>query len=149
MKKFFILASVFLLILSSCKKENSGNNPTCNKTVADIAGTYSLVKVEGGLAEPLLDVTSTEVKPCQLDNKIILNANGTTNYSDIGVLCSPPENNAAGTWSISPEGKITVSAGTVVVTNADIISYDCTTLVILTDRASGFGTIKVRLTIKK
>ena len=66
MKKIIIVSITFFLLLSSCKKENSSSTPaSCNKTMADIAGTYSLVKVEAGLADPLSDITTSELDSCQ------------------------------------------------------------------------------------
>ena len=149
MKKIIIVSTSFFLILSSCTKENSSNTPaTCNKTVADIAGTYSIVKLEAGIAEPLTDITTSELDACQLDDKIVLNANGTTNYQDLGVVCTP-SGSENGNWSIAGDGKMTINAGTTDVANAEIVSFDCATLVILTNRVVSGISVKFRLTIKK
>jgi len=148
MKRIIIVSTTFFLLLSSCKKENSNSTPTCNKTVADIAGTYSIVKVEAGLAEPLTDITTSELDPCQLDDKLVLNANGTANYQDVGTVCSP-NGSETGTWSIGSDGKMTLNAGTTDVSNAEISSFDCATLVLLANEVISGIPVKFRLTIKK
>ena len=149
MKKIIIVSTTVFLILSSCQKEKSTTNaPTCNKTVADIAGTYSIVKVEAGLAEPLSDITNTEIKPCQLDDKLVLNANGTSNYQDAGTACSP-NGSAAGNWSIGSDGKISANLGIADVANATIVSFDCKTLVLLGDRVISGLSVKFRVTLIK
>ena len=149
MKKIIIVSITFFLLLSSCKKENSSSTPaSCNKTMADIAGTYSLVKVEAGLADPLSDITTSELDSCQLDDKLILNTNATANYQDLGIVCTP-NGSKNGNWSIAGDGKMTIDAGTTVVTNAEIVSFDCATLVLLTNRVISGVTVKFRLTIKK
>lgn len=149
MKKIIIVSTSFFLLLSSCKKENSTSTPaTCNKTMADVAGTYSLVKIEAGLADPLSDITTSELNPCQLDDKLVLNASGTANYQDLGIVCTP-SGSTNGTWSISVDGKMTINAGTTVVANAEIVSFDCATLVMLTNKVISGVSVKFRLTIKK
>lgn len=148
MKKIIFVSITFFLLLASCKKENSTSAKTCNKTVADIAGTYSIVKVEAGLAEPLTDITTSELDPCQLDDKLVLNANGTANYQDAGTACSP-NGSETGTWSIGSDGKMTLNAGTTDVSNSEIISFDCATLVLLANEVIGGFPLKFRLTIKK
>ena len=149
MKKIIIVSATFFLLLSSCKKENSSSTPaTCNKTMTDIAGTYSIVKLEAGIAEPLSDITTSELDACQLDDKIVLNANGTTNYQDLGTACTP-SGSESGNWSIGSDGKMTINAGTADVANAEIVSFDCATLVLLTTETIGGIAVKFRLTIKK
>lgn len=149
MKKIIIVSISLFLIVSSCKKEGSATTvSTCNKTVADIAGTYSIVKVEAGLAEPLSDITNTEIKPCQIDDKLVLNANGTSLYQDAGTACSP-NGSAAGTWSISSDGKISANLGIADVANATIVSFDCKTLVLLGDRVVSGLSVKFRVTLIK
>ncbi len=149
MKKIIIVSISLFLIVSSCKKEGSATTvPTCNKTVADIAGTYSIVKVEAGLAEPLSDITNTEIKPCQIDDKLVLNANGTSLYQDAGTACSP-NGSAAGNWSIGGDGKISANLGIADVANATIVSFDCKTLVLLGDRMVSGLSVKFRVTLIK
>jgi hypothetical protein len=142
MKKLILGSAIVMCIVSSsCKKEKANSN--CEKTVASIAGTYSVVKVEVGFAGNFTDVA---LEPCQVDDKLTLNADGTTVYKDLGTVCEP-SGDETGTWGISSSGKMTIANGTIGVNEADITSFDCSTLVLTaTDSDSG---AKVRLTIKK
>lgn len=141
MKTFFIPV-ILLLIFSSCKKEDKN---TCEKTMASIAGTYSFVKFEVGINGVYQDVNN-QLESCQLDDKLILSADGKSNYQDLGVICDP-NGSEMGNWSITADGKMTINDGS----NADVqsaeFSYDCTTL-ILTEDEPGTG-YKYRVTLKK
>jgi len=148
MKKILITSSVFILFLCSCKKDNNTPKPACSKTVADIAGTYSIVKVEAGPTEPSIDITNTELKPCQRDDKIGLKADGTASYQDVGTVCSP-DGAASGTWLLGADNKVTVNVGSIVIGNAEIVTFDCTTLVLLYNGTVSGIPLKFRITIKK
>ncbi len=143
------LATVILLfILFSCKKNDNKSN--CDKTMASIAGTYSIAKVELGLNGSFTDFTST-IEDCNRDDRLSLNSNGTTSYQDLGVKCSPPAD-GTGTWSISSAGKITITdntGGASDVSQGDITSYDCSLLVITEPDPSGDPGSKTRVTFKK
>ena len=90
--------------------------------MADIAGTYTLVKIELGASGVFEDVTSSNLDDCEKDDKLVLNANGTTSYEDLGVVCSPSGNDT-GTWSIDNNGKITISDNG---SSTDVSSADIT-----------------------
>ncbi len=100
-----IIPFVLLSTLFSCKKDD--NAQTCDKTMASVAGAYSLSKMELGMGGVFSDVTSL-LETRELDDKIVLNSNGTSVYKDMGAVCSPLEN-STGTWNISPAGKLTVN----------------------------------------
>ncbi|MEO6720613.1 MAG: lipocalin family protein [Ferruginibacter sp.] len=147
MKTIIILPAILLLILSSCKKDK--DTPTnCDKTVAAIAGIYSVQKLEVGVGGVFIDVTS-QLDACEKDDKLTLKADGTTLYQDLGIVCSP-SGNASGTWSISSNGKMTIhdNGGSGDIDTAEITSFDCTTLV-LTGSDSNSPGDQVRLTIKR
>lgn len=147
MKKLIPGFAIFLCIISaSCKKEKS-TNANCDKTMASIAGTYSFVKFEVGQNNVCIDSTKDLLEPCQLDDKITLNANGTTLYKDLGTVCDP-SGDEAGTWSIPSAGKIIISDGTIDVSEADITSFDYSTLIITGTESGGSG-IQFRFTMKK
>ena len=147
MKKLISGFAIFLCIISaSCKKEKS-TNTNCDKTVAAIAGTYSFIKVEAGTNGVFKEVTNDFFEPCELDDKISMNVNGTTLYKDLGTVCNP-SGDEAGTWSISSAGKIIINDGTVDVSEADITSFDCSTLIITGNDSGGSG-IQFRFTMKK
>ncbi len=124
MKKLILVAFGAVALFSSCKKNSATNS--CSNTMASIAGTYAIVKVEGSLGGSFSDVTNIYLKACQLDDKATLNADGTAIYTDAGTKCSP-EGSTNGTWSIASDGKININAGTIDLQNAELVSYDCTT----------------------
>jgi len=148
MKKIIVLAFGAVALLSSCKKDSTSNN--CDKTMANLAGTYSIVKLEASFAGgPFTDVTTSELELCQRDDKLILNANGTLSYSDTGTKCDP-DGSDTGTWSVSSGGKMTISGtGSTDVSDADISSFDCTTLVLAGTQSVLGTTIQFRITVKK
>lgn len=148
MKTKILASLILLLIIFSCKK-NSNNSSDCSKTMASIAGTYSIFKVEIGNNGVFTDATSS-IDDCNRDDKLSLNSNGTTSYQDLGTKCSPAED-GTGTWSISSAGKITISdnnGGASSVTVADITSYDCTFLVV-TQSDPSTPAVQIRTTFKK
>ena len=87
-------------------KKQDDTKANCDKTVASIAGTYSTVKFEFGTNGIFQDATGL-LESCDLDDKISLNADGTTVIQDLGIVCTPREN-SRGTWSISSSGQITI-----------------------------------------
>jgi hypothetical protein len=139
------LIPALLLLLTSCKKDNSNDSSTvnCGKTVSDISGSYSLIKYEqapsGG------SFSEKPVPACMVGDKLILLSDGTTQYNDVGTSCG--EQKVTGSWSISVDSKITIDAGLPFgyVGAADITTFDCTTLVITT---TSNGEI-LRITLKK
>ena len=149
MKTPLLITLVFLCLLSSCKKDAATSN-TCAKTVANIAGTYSPIKNEISMMNaPFADITS-QWQPCERDDKLILNANGIYTYQDLGISCTP-SGNSSGTWSISSaDGKFTINdtGSAQEITNADITSFDCSTLILTGDVSAGTGA-RFRLTLKK
>jgi hypothetical protein len=137
MKKIIFTTAVLLLLFTSCKKDTSTASGTCNKTVADIAGTYAI-----------LDLTSQQ-DACEKDDRLTLNANGTSAYQDLGTVCSPSGDDS-GTWSIDANGRMTIkdNGGNDDISSADITSFDCHTLV-LTGTDISSPAEQVRLTLKK
>jgi len=148
MKKIHFLFALiaigcFSLMLSSCKKSTTGGN-SCTTTMANLAGTYSLVKVESSFSGAFIDVTSL-LPACQTDDHVVLNANGTAAYQDLGTACTPP-NDGTGTWTLSGNVISAPTLGPPPGLNGTISSFDCTNLVVL-DTTSG-GDI-YRVTLKK
>lgn len=79
---------------SGCNAGAKEFRSSVTPTMASIAGTYKLtaVTIDGMNAMSLMD-------PCDRDNLIVLNVNGTYAVNDVGTVCSPPSNDA-GTWSV-------------------------------------------------
>ncbi|CAN5127618.1 hypothetical protein BH11BAC5_BH11BAC5_54760 [soil metagenome] len=148
MKKIIFTTAVLLLLFTSCKKDKSTASGTCNKTVADIAGTYAILKIEVGMNGVFLDITSQQ-DACEKDDRLTLNANGTSAYQDLGTVCSPSGDDS-GTWSIDANGRMTIkdNGGNDDISSADITSFDCHTLV-LTGTDISSPAEQVRLTLKK
>ena len=147
MKTKIFLPALLLCLFFSCKKND--NNSNCDKTVASIAGTYTIVKLEVGFNGIYQDFTN-QIDACDLDNKLLLNADGSTVTQDVGVVCTPPSN-STGTWTISSAHKITIddnNGGPADIASADITSYDCSTLV-LTGSDPSVPSAQFRLTLKK
>jgi Lipocalin-like domain len=147
MKLKSLAPAVLLFVFTACKKDKT--TPTsCDKTMAAIAGTYIVSKIELGTGGVFSDITS-QMKDCQKDDKLTLNSNGTSTYQDLGIACSP-SGNGSGTWSIDASGKMTIDGGggPARVSQADINSFDCTALVVTgtTSSAPGFD---FRVTLKK
>lgn len=142
MKLKNLLIPVFsILFFASCKKDKATN---CDKTMSSIAGTYSIVKIEMGSGGTYQDVTAFLLESCQRDDQLILGSNGTVTYKDAGTVCDSPGDDS-GSWEIDSDGKITVNAGSIDASTADISSFDCSSLVI-TGSDSG---IDYRLTLRK
>ncbi len=143
MNKKTLTLAFAALTLAACKKETN-----CEKTMASIAGTYSLIKLEFGTGGTFMDVTG-ELDACERDDQVTLNENGTSSYSDLGTVCSPSGNDS-GTWSLSSSGRMTISTGGGILelSDAEITSFDCQTLVLTGFDSSSPGD-QFRLTIRK
>jgi hypothetical protein len=148
MKKNIVVFVAIVIAFAACKKENNSTPVGCANTVAAIAGTYALVKVELGNAGVFTDITTVQLLPCQIDDKVELNTSGVANFKDEGTICTPP-GNKTGTWGIGADGKMTIAGGSLSVNNAEIISFDCNTLVLLGTQSYAGTIIQLRLTIKK
>src|SRR5690349_5020957 len=132
MKIKLYMSALFLCMLFSCKKQDNPP-PSCDKTVASIAGAYRWVKYEIESSGVFMDVTS-EVDDCGWDNILIFNKDGSYFNSDVGIVCSYTEGGGvAGSWSISPTGELTINFDDPAPTDNpifDITSFDCSTLVL-------------------
>ena len=143
---------LFITMIISCTKQNDDPASNCESTMTKIAGTYSFYKFEKDVYGPgtFFDVTNdpSYVRPCIKDDRLILNANGTCSYHDLGGECSLSLDDNAGTWSLPSNGKIifTFPTNALNFSNADITSFDCTTFVLTVTGATG---IKSHLTLKK
>lgn len=130
------------LIFCGCKKDET--QKTCGKTMNEVAGIYSLVKIEASSGGVYSDITAL-MEPCVLDNKIILNTDGTAAYQDAGTACSGGSGaGGSGTWNIGSDGKLAINVGTINFSDADVTSFDCTTIVF----AETEDDVQYRTTIK-
>jgi hypothetical protein len=131
MKKVIVALFSLSVLAVSCKKDE---NNDCPKTQAEIAGTYKLTKVEVSLGggSGFTDITNEVfTEPCEADDQIVLNANGTASYVDAGTVCTP-NGSDSGTWQLNANGTINMGSGSVGLDleNATIASFDCKNLVV-------------------
>jgi len=97
MKKVILLSFLSSLIfLAACKKDNA-----CNFDTAGIQGTWNVtgLKMTSDSISPEVDLFASG-SLCDKDNQLDFHADGTYNYVDAGVLCSPASSDS-GTWSVS------------------------------------------------
>lgn len=121
------IQSIFLItvtagVLTACQKESSNSNE-CKTDMQHISGTYKLTSVKYKTT-----ATATEVdylpyfEDCEKDDLIILHTNGTFDYKDIGITCSPDQS-SNGTWSVN-NNTLTMSEDGIL-DNGIISAFDC------------------------
>lgn len=117
--KNLLFTLAFVFGVTSCQKNSSQDN-SCARTTAGLAGTYKLtaLKYKAGNDSPELDYMLLR-EVCENDDLIVLEANGTYWYKDLGLICSPDGSNN-GTWSVA--GNTIISDGIV---SGTIQSFDC------------------------
>src|SRR5688572_18164467 len=123
-----IFASLILMsVFASCQKETDAPD-NCSATTAGIAGTYKLTALtyKQTPTSPAQDYLVWR-DACENDDLVTLSANGTYEYKDLGVTCSPNGSNG-GTWSVV--GNAIISDGIV---GGTIQSFDCRKLTVYTN----------------
>ena len=120
MKKIIIFVFSVSLI-ASCKKDKD----TCNQDMAGMSATYRITAAPYKASPTAAEqdyYNQLFTDPCERDDLLILNSNGTYTYTDAGVKCVPPGDDT-GTWSVN--GNIFTIDG-----EANTIqSFDCSSLV--------------------
>jgi hypothetical protein len=127
MNKRTIKSVLITLLLGStfmaCKKDTV-QEESCIISTQSLAGTYKLTALQ---YKQNNDATGQDylalMDACEKDDRIILNANGTYTYKDLGVVCLPSQDDT-GTWSVN--GNTLTSDGAI---GGTISSFDCTKLV--------------------
>lgn len=146
-KIYFTVLALLALCFSSCSKDDDDerleSKSTCNNTITDIAGSYSLVKREEALSFGTFG--EKPVPACMVEDRLILKSDGTTEYIDSGISCGA--NLITGSWSVTEGDRITIDSGQPfgIIPGGFISSFDCTYLVITayeTDRT-------YRMTLRK
>jgi hypothetical protein len=98
-KRLVILVAAFVLLATSCKKDEEP--PAVEINVQNLAGTYRISKIGvsvGGAAEE--DVTRFLLEDCEKDDLLTLDPNLTYTFVDAGTTCDSSIN-VAGKWSLS------------------------------------------------
>jgi hypothetical protein len=128
MKKIILVAVILLVMVSSCKKEDSTPAP-CLTDISSIAGIYKITvaKYKASSSSPEQDFFAT-LLACEKDNIIKLNANGTADYQDAGTVCTP-NSTYSSTWSLNGSS-ITMDGST-----GTIQLFDCKKLVVVASGA--------------
>jgi hypothetical protein len=135
MKKISILALGVVALMASCKKSDS--NPSCEVSVAGIAGNYKISKVELVAAGISSDITSQSLDACQRDDIYQLKSDKTVVYQDAGTTCGSA---GTGTWNVV-NGKLTIShTGTGNEIDGASVTNNCSSLI--ADESAGSGTIR-------
>jgi Lipocalin-like domain len=116
-----LLGSTFM----ACKKDTVKDEPQpCTISMQSLAGSYKLTALQYKQNNNAAGVDYLVfMDACEKDDLVVLNANGTYNYKDMGVVCLPSQDDA-GTWSVT--GSTLSSDG---VMDGTISSFDCKTLV--------------------
>jgi hypothetical protein len=127
-----ILAAV---TATSCKKDK---NPSCESTVAGIAGSYKITHVEADYPSPVPDQDMTDFvlsDNCAKSGIYTLKADKTFTYTESGTGCSTSD---SGSWDIV-DSKLTLSAGSVDFASTPLTSWDCTTFIVTEDQGSNIS----------
>ena len=142
--KQIILSAIFISTLFiSCKKDKS---PSCIVSVAGIAANYKITRVEVVSSSGNSDVTSAFLDDCKKDGLYQLKNNNSFIYTEAGSSCTGSGN---GSWNII-SNKITIAgAGGFQFTDAQVESWDCTTLTVTQNISLGGADVNGRFTFVK
>jgi hypothetical protein len=86
----------------SCHKDPKDPPPNCTTSVASIAGDYKITAAtyKESATSPEADyMNELFPDPCQRDNLYTFKTDGSYQIADVGLVCSPPDNDN-GTWSL-------------------------------------------------
>ena len=132
MKKYITSLFVISFLFAGCSKDDD-DDKNCDLNNTNIVGVYKTTAVtyKATPGSPEEDDFSTWA-PCEKDDLIVFNDNGTGNLQDAGVKCAPPGDDTF-TWSLT--GNIHTIDGFIAST---VTSFDCSTMKIkLTDPTGG------------
>jgi len=141
MTKTAILA-LSLVFLFSCKDKDED---LCTTTTASVAGSYKITGVsykENANANEVDYFAVWTPDACERDDIITFNSNGTYQYTDAGVDCSPSGNDV-GTWALAGTTSMTIDGDAVT-----LESFDCRKLIIVNNDTQLPGD-KLKLTLTK
>lgn len=128
---FFTLLSA--TIAFSCTKKHDGGSAITSQS---LSGTYRIAAVTAktGTSAPVDILAASD--PCQKDDEVKLNADGTYADIDAGSKCTPP-GDSQGMWSLLGNNKMKIDSDT-----ATINSFDGSNLVLsTTEDLNGNGTM--------
>lgn len=129
-RKIYVFITLTIASFTGCKKEDTTGNG-CKTDMQHISGTYKLTAVKYKPANTAKEEDYLKfVEDCEKDDLLVLNANGTFNYTDTGITCNPDGSNN-GTWSVK-DNMITTSEDNFI-DHSIISSFDCRQLVLYQD----------------
>jgi Lipocalin-like domain len=142
--KITLTALALSTILFSCKKDKTPDED-CSISIQNISGTYKLtaIKYKATSTSAEVDFLSLVSEECTKDDELVLNANGTYNYRDVGLVCTPNQSEN-GSWALN--GNNLTQDGEVMGT---ISTFDCKTLVFFEDNTLSQGDRTTYTMVKK
>lgn len=115
--------SAFLMLFASCAKPVDPQN--CSSSVSSLSGTYKIVAIKYKATASAQEMDYLPfLNDCEKDDQVKLNSDKTYTTIDAGIVCNPSTNDQ-GTWNLV--GNKIESDGQI---QGDILSFDCTTLVV-------------------
>ena len=140
---FFVLAVASAIV--SCKKSSPAEN-ICSVNTTTIAGTYTIsaVTYKASSSDSETDLF-TSMPDCQKDDTYELKADGSVAISEAANDCGlPPLPGTPSDWSLQNDNKVLVLG-----TNLDIVSFNCSKLVVAEKNTMVSGDIKTTTYDKK
>jgi hypothetical protein len=143
MRKIIFAALILglILVINACSKSSSSSSNA--RTVQNLSGSYMITALSASLSGLTINLFDS-LPPCEQDNIIQLNTDGSAKFIDAGTKCVPPSD-SSGTWSLSQNTDTIYIAGSA----SFIKSWDGTTLVVNnSEMVSGFP-VTATTTLKK
>jgi hypothetical protein len=140
---FFVLAVASTIV--SCKKSSPAEN-TCTVNATSIAGTYTIssIKYKASSSAAETDLF-TDMPDCQKDDTYELKSDGSLAISEAANDCGlPPLPGSPSDWSLANDNKVLVMGA-----NLDIVSFNCSKLVVAEKNTMVDGDIKTTTYDKK
>lgn len=141
-----IIVCMFTAITFSCKKSGTEENtPACELSLSSVSGIYHLTKAEkvAFSSGDATDITSS-ISSCELNAAYELNLNGTATYTE-NASCT---GSGSGTWTAG-NGAVSfnfTSGNGSRINSTSLVSWNCTTLVVITSTPSTLFNYRYTLT---
>jgi hypothetical protein len=137
-KTTFIILSV--LFLFSCKKHEAN----CATTTESVSGSYKVTTATYRTSANAAEMDYIPVlfpNTCERDDVITFIANGTYQFADVGIVCTPA-GDSNGTWSLTGINSMTIDGDAVILER-----FDCKKLIFVnTDTQVSGDLLKLTLT---
>lgn len=123
MKLTILSLTVLITTIMSCKKKD-GTPDTCINDITTIAGSYKTTAIKYKASSSAIEQDFfARLDACEKDDIFKLNTNGTADYQDAGLVCTP-NGSYSSTWSLNGT-TITIDG-----TTGTIQLFDCKKLVV-------------------